>query len=111
MKDELTILQEAKALIERGWCRDTYAVTADGSDCPPDDELAVKWCMSGALYRASGRHPYDGATRYHAAVAAQTPYGMSALAVLNDAPETTKAMVLAVFDAAIAECQAAQVPV
>ena len=42
-------LQNALALIQRGWCQRDYAQDANGCSVRPNHESAVAWSVTGAL--------------------------------------------------------------
>lgn len=96
--DALRILDDAKALIEKGWHQGYYARDEHGERRQPTDEHAVAFCAIGALERAGNDMPIAAealakqALRY--AVPGQDVVGF------NDAPGRTKAEVLEVFEAA-----------
>jgi hypothetical protein len=55
----VTVAREARALIadRDRWTTGSYARTAIGTKCAPDDPLAVRWCASGAcLARGAADH-------------------------------------------------------
>lgn len=43
----------ARRLIEKGWCRDEWARTAEGGGCPYSSSAARSFCALGAIYRAA----------------------------------------------------------
>jgi hypothetical protein len=101
----LTVLALARDLLsdEGRWVKGWYAVDARGRDADPCASRARRWCAAGALYRV-----VDGA-----AIAARGRATAEARGLLmracperyvekfNDAPTTTHADVLALFDRAI----------
>ena len=53
VQDEATaLLIRARALVERGWCRDAFARDAARNPVPPTSERAVAWDAFGALLAA-----------------------------------------------------------
>lgn len=85
-------LREAKALIERGWCRGDYAKDANGCSVYEDNPSAICWCASGAINAKAG---YVERRVFSQAI------GTTCIPGWNDAPERTQAEVLAAFDKAI----------
>lgn len=53
----LELLSRAYGLIEQGWCQHVYAVSSQGIKCDEIDPMAVRWCLLGALRRASTASP------------------------------------------------------
>jgi len=47
----VSILKEAKALIEKGWCSGWFATNKAGRRVDPSDRTAVNFCALGALER------------------------------------------------------------
>ncbi len=45
----LEIVREARAKIERGWCKGRLAQNAEGMGCAPSSAEAAAWCLRGAL--------------------------------------------------------------
>ena len=37
-----------------GWCQDDIAQTAEGDECVPNHESAVRWCAIGAIRAGTG---------------------------------------------------------
>jgi hypothetical protein len=92
-----TILKRAKKLIERGWCKHTFATDADGKHVNPLGESARHWCVEGALLRIVND---DGALWDAAFHYLGRSTGGRGVAEFNDQQETS-ASVLEVFDRAI----------
>ncbi len=99
------ILEQAKALIEKGWCKGENARDRDGRACGVSDADAAQFCILGSLSRVEINHGYEfntyGARCKIAAVLEDKSYQIPEF---NDDPKTTKDMVLGVFDTAIAGC-------
>ena len=109
----LTLLVEARRLIQKGWCKRRPATTSTRQTCPIWHESAVNFCASGACGRAeiNLRLP-----RYAARVAEQVlvPHiivyenilGPSyKLMAFNDHDSTVKSDVLDLFDRTIRQLQ------
>lgn len=94
-KLEADRLREARALIERGWCRKTHARNAGRRACSPKSDKATMWCMEGACMAVElpGRI-YEPLL--------QTATNAQFFSEWNDAPGRTQAEVLQAFDRAIA---------
>ena len=107
------ILEQARALIERGWTQNASARNADGDHVAPTSRHACKWCASGALntvYETIQNWRDDPKTEEASdLVRAAIPKGSNdfhkTIIGFNDAIETTKADILSVFDEAIARCE------
>ncbi len=99
----LEILKAARALIDREekWTRGAVARTAHGYQVQSIDDSAVQFCILGALAKASNNWKL-------CLMAGDSLRGLlkTAIQEFNDAPTTTHADVLALFDRAIAaeEC-------
>lgn len=87
------------------WTKGGYAKDAKGFSVAPDAPEAVCWCASGAVKAESpdGDELYDirGALSLH--ISGIT----NGIPRFNDAPSTTHADILALFDRTIAELEAA----
>jgi hypothetical protein len=85
-------LKAARALIEKGWCKDAL-------------RLGNTYCAIGALSKVTEGDVYACTSRgdaaYHA-VRKMLPAGVD-IADFNNAPETTRQDVLNLFDKALAE--------
>jgi hypothetical protein len=46
------ILERAHGYLEEGWCQDNYAVDQWDDGVDPVEDVAVKWCVTGAVARA-----------------------------------------------------------
>ena len=91
------VLVRARKLIAKGWIQGTYARDKDDLQVLPNDPEACKFCVLGALNRAS-----DGGQDFRAGVDIIESAAMSGpLHTWNDADGTTQEMVLTVFDKAI----------
>ena len=82
-------LDEARALIEKGWCKSAYARTADNRPCSAKSDYAVRWCAVGAIARIDD---YGGLYGCVAKVV-----GIDNLSGWNDAHERTQAEVIDAF--------------
>lgn len=91
---------------EHGWCQETYAQDAGGFYVNPTHASAIKFCAIGALHRALPVEAH--ASHYAHAISAltqaipSTGSTMPTVYDFNDHFWTTKADVLALYDAAIA---------
>lgn len=112
-------LEQARVLVENGWCQGSSAKTSDGRSCFASDGLAVQFCADGAVVRATWPwHEEESEDLWHvtwacwdylgAAIREMYGWDMSEHPVpwqiihdWNDEPERTKAEVLAVYDRAI----------
>ena len=47
------ILNKAAELVEKGWCQDTEARDARGTEVPWDHDSATKFCASGAIRKVA----------------------------------------------------------
>ncbi|MDB5584350.1 MAG: hypothetical protein JWR80_9526 [Bradyrhizobium sp.] len=86
-------LDEARALIERGWCQKAFARAGDGSKVKVCHGDAVSFCSMGALDRV-------GAWASGPINALEAAVGVTVVADVmdwNDAPERTQAEVLDAF--------------
>ncbi len=91
------ILQEALALIEKGWCQGAFAKDKYGYSCPEDSCYAVSYCIIGAISKVSllKRFINNDGTPIIAYIIKED------ILVWNDAPGRTKGEVIAVFKRAI----------
>ena len=53
MNPVIPILERAHTLISQGWTTGTSAEDADGAPVLPEDKSAVRWCLMGAVERAT----------------------------------------------------------
>lgn len=96
-------LDEARALIERGWCQKLDAMNTGGTEADPLSESATCFCINGALFRAArnrGDRDYiDLEPFLECAIGLDpsAPYEMSPVIDWNDAPERTQAEVIEAF--------------
>lgn len=104
MKTAKQILEEARTLVEKGWCQRDYARTAAGNGVCWDSLLACKFCSSGALIRVGHQSRTHGLVPpfLKAQAAFLQVIESPDIALWNDAPGRTQADVLAAFDKAIA---------
>ena len=56
MSETVNILKGAKALVEKGWVQNAFAVTKEGFTVGPVDGNACKWCITGAIWAAMFDH-------------------------------------------------------
>lgn len=102
MTDAAQKLRAARALIERGWTQKVYA-RGKCREVPYDSKSAVCYCAMGAIAAVNGMYPTStltGVDQLDAAIGAPREDEAEIL-IWNDAPERTKAEVLAAFDKAI----------
>ena len=99
------VLNEARRLIvEKGWTQNAYARRDDGDPCNEDDQYAVCFCASGALYAASWRvagSQYATDIRDTARQFLRRAIGGAHVPQWNDNPSRSASEVLAAFDRAI----------
>lgn len=98
------VLALARAFVEAGWCQGGLATDHAGIPCGAWEPTAADFCALGALHRARLEL---GLSRYDPPVAMAEQLldeasGCDDMALLNDAPTTTKRQVLALFDQAAA---------
>lgn len=97
-------LRKARALLAEGkWCKGGYAVDKDGEFCDESTDAAVAWCALGAVIKVEPdiiRQAF--AEKYLQMAAPPVAPGAGPVPEFNDAPETTLADVLALYDRAIA---------
>lgn len=98
---DMEVLTAARTLVAKGWTRAAEARTADGSWCDAFASNATQFCVFGALQRVCGRVD----NRLCAYLRQFLPNEFLWLSDYNDAPTTTQADVLALFDRAIQEAQ------
>ena len=91
-------LREARALVERGWCKGDCAVDMGGRRCSERDAFAVRFDPQGAMSRVSEA---DYSIFGLMTEALRRAIQSENIAAWNDAPERTQAEVLAAFDRAI----------
>lgn len=96
----LGYFQEARGLIERGWCRGRMAQGDNGLAISALHRDAVAWCTVGALHAAFGTE--HGLDFIVAEFGAANGLRHELVILWNDQPDQTQAGVLAAFDHAIA---------
>ena len=103
----LETLRAARDLISdpARWTQDELARDADGEEICPTEELAVCYCSFGAIQRFTKENEMTDADNHLQDVCLRL-FGISVIE-LNDTH--THAEVLALFDAAIAELEGANV--
>lgn len=101
------ILTTARALIAKGWCKDSQARDADGLEVLPNDPSAKKFCVLGALDRCCVNNA-EGLGSFRAAQELiREQIGTRSITEWNDNPRRRKREVLAVFDEAITRARSA----
>jgi hypothetical protein len=105
MTEVVEKLQEARALIERGWCKFYGAKTAKGSYVDPESRYAVAWCAYGALIRVDPGERLDLLSRLYNAFPPEMLGEDDLLGDYNDDPKTTKEDILSLYDRAIAKAK------
>jgi hypothetical protein len=103
MPDPATLLRAARAKIRarKRWAKGYFAFTARGRKCKATSPRAVCWCAWGALQAVSQG---DGESRALWVLENQLVARM-AMSAYNDAPTTTHADILALYDCAIAAAE------
>ena len=93
-------LEDARALVKKGWAQDYNAMALGSAVCDPRSKAAARWCANGALVAATGDadSPICSMAYDVLRAAAETDGSLSAW---NDAPGRTQAEVLALFDKAL----------
>jgi hypothetical protein len=102
LTEPMTVVDSLRAARDRisapgSWTKWALACDEDGHEVDEDSPAARQWCMLGAYEEARSGSVYAA---LRAVVCAERGY--EGLADFNDAPETTHADVLAVYDRAIA---------
>lgn len=98
-------LKKARSLIEKGWCQDLYVTRQDG---PPvgipvaeQDLEGCRFCISGALYQASGASSIWSTFKIAAEIERLGFISEDDVVKWNDDRFRTKEEVLKLFDDAI----------
>lgn len=100
MKTNKQILQEAKQLlIDKGWTKGCFARDADGEEVSAYSYNATCFCTFGAIKRVAFDN--DGFAGDCFAIMNESVLSAFDIPEFNDAPSTTKEMVLELFDKAI----------
>lgn len=102
--EAIRALQDARALVEKGWTQHVFARDAAGGSVFEQDPRAVCWCASGALWVVGVNMFTDARRVFMRANGITETVGIPEW---NDAPERTQADVLAAFDRAIELASAA----
>ena len=103
----LNALSRSREVIQLGWTQGSLARTVDDIKVNPNNPAAVKFCLIGALERRweIERAYITLATRYLGQAIEEQSYGQvnftKDLTIFNDHPNTTKEMVISVFNQAI----------
>lgn len=87
-------LDEAKALILKGWCQNSLAQDENNSSVDMRAPEAVKFCILGAIYRIGFANEIYSATKN----ATQALGFGDLMTTYNNAPGRTKYEVAAIFD-------------
>jgi hypothetical protein len=107
------LLADARELVSRGWCQGAEAEDERGGPVVPWSADARRWSALGALVATAGGPDalVNGGPSLErvatAALALGLAAGVETLKEWNDAPERTRAEVLAVFDRAVRLAEAA----
>ena len=97
------VLTQARALIEKGWTQDALARDAEGQDVYPKNSDACQWCATGAIWAVVGiSQAYLDAFDM---IDNLVRDNYEDIGYFNDAPDTTQADVIKLFDEAIARCE------
>lgn len=112
MSAVVSVLREARARIAdpARWTCGESARDGVGDPCAAVEECAVCWCALGSVEACRAWDVEGQALGLMSGVARALGYdaiGSSCTAMLNDAPETTHADVLALYDLAIEQAEAA----
>lgn len=108
-KTALGILRKAREILSKrgAWTTGDYACDKNGEPVDANDDKASRFCMLGALSRASGVAPhalcFDAVGKARAAI--EGVVGVASIVEFNDR-QTRKAPVLAAIDKAIAKLEA-----
>ena len=97
------ILTKARGLIEKGWTKNTFARNPNGNPVFAKDPSACKWCASGAIWAVTG--PEDNHRRRELWELLDSLVDSDLAPTYNDAPTTTQADILTLYDKAIARCE------
>ncbi len=96
------VLEGARELVLKGWCQGAYARDVDGRKCDEISDRAVRWCLIGALRRASGGSVADTPGVFgdalHECYRAHYRRGGMSMVSWHDAQETTVSDVVAFVD-------------
>lgn len=123
VKESTRVLQRARALVDKGWCKGVSATNAEHIGVHPLDDEAVCWCAGGAIDRAAVdlnailATSYLARERLEASIDRHSPdireirenagYDpcdlIMTVIAFNDRDGTTKEEVLRMFDLAIEE--------
>lgn len=112
----LDVLKKGREIISSPdkWCREHYAVDAEGRDTPFQFDEACKFCILGSLYRAYKE--MNNHIGYHPVLAARMEmerrmrkfgleYTNDDVSHFNDDPRTDHAQMLRFFDSVIYEVE------
>lgn len=87
-------LDEAIALIRRGWTQYAYARNAEGVNVDEDAPSACAWCIRGALWKAGARAEVHDAVDAAVAEVIGKPYPHE----FNDTPGRTQEEVIQLLE-------------
>ena len=109
-KTDAQILKEAKAYIERGWCKQALAKDVCGNHVHTHSLRAVAWCAEGAVIRAcQDNSPGPGGTVgpscHTLKCRLEDTLGGNCINAFNDSFWTTKRTVLGLFNKTIKLCR------
>jgi hypothetical protein len=92
----LDILKKALKLIKtKGWCKGALALNKNGDAVLPKSKAACKFCSTGAISR------YTESNIPQRCLLAQIPLTYNGVVHYNDAPNTRKKSIIAMFNRAI----------
>lgn len=98
-------LQEARKLIERGWCQNAFAKDKYGEPVAVRSKSACAWCAAGAIaYVCQSSHRQNCFVLFSSAT--KSWKGVDAW---NDMRRRTKKQILATFDKAIVLARAEEI--
>ena len=103
MKHTKQISALAANTIRRGWTRGNLAKTEQDAGCWPASPEAAKWCMAGALMKASHDIFGDVFSYAHDRELMDSLYALTgnrSFAVYNDLSHTTPEKIISIFEAA-----------
>lgn len=106
----LAVLTKARDILKQGWTQGIYARTSLGSATHPASSDACKWCISGALRRATHNFALiEGEPlppEYHEAYSSlQKECPDPDLVAWNDAPRRSKREILELLDRTISHSE------
>lgn len=106
-EDRVT-LEDARVLLDRGWCKELSARDREGKGCSPWGESAVNYCAVGSLWRAAYDKDGEPISKHQEKVYRIVQYvqqflpsDVQRLADYNDHEERKKEDILSLFDKAL----------